>query len=75
MPSLKYLSGYPEHVQARVRALIEQDRLGAILAEKYVATHAVRSDGQLRDYVQALKDRHLRNPCRWARWSTTASCR
>lgn len=60
MPSLKYLSGYPEHVQARVRALIEQDRLGVILAEKYVATHAVRSDGQLREYVQALKDRHLR---------------
>lgn len=60
MPSLKYLSGYPEHVQARVRALIEQGRLGAILAEKYVATHAVRSDGQLREYVQALKDRHLR---------------
>ncbi len=60
MEPLKYLSGYPEHVQARVRLLIEQGRLGAILAEKYVESHAVRSDGQLRDYVQALKDRHLR---------------
>ncbi len=60
MEALKYLAGYPEHVQARVRELIEQGRLGAMLAEKYVQTHTVRSDGQLRDYVQALKDRHLR---------------
>jgi len=60
MDSLKYLAGYPPHVQARVRELIEQGRLGTMLAEKYSQAHAVRSDGQLRDYVQALKDRHLR---------------
>ena len=60
METLKYLAGYPQPVQARVHALIEQGRLGAILAEKYGQAHAVRSDGQLRDYVQALKDRHLR---------------
>jgi len=60
MEELKYLAGYPEHVQARVRGLIEQDRLGAMLADKYGQTHAVRNDGQLREYVQALKDRHLR---------------
>ena len=40
--------------------MIEQGRLGTMLAEKYSQAHAVRSDGQLRDYVQALKDRHLR---------------
>ena len=60
METLKYLAGYPEHVQARVRASIEQGRLGAMLADTYGEAHAVRSDGQLRDYVQALKDRHLR---------------
>lgn len=60
METLKYLAGYPEHLQARVRALIEQDRLGAVLANKYDQSHAVRNDGQLYDYVQALKDRHLR---------------
>ena len=58
--ALKYLAGYPEHVQARVRELVEQGRLGGILADKYGQAHTVRSDGQLRDYVQALKDRHLR---------------
>ena len=60
MTALKYLAGYPPHLQARVRELIEQGRLGAMLADKYGGSHAVRSDGQLYDYVQALKDRHLR---------------
>ena len=60
MEVLKYLSGYPQQVQARVQELIGQGRLGAMLADKYSQAHSVRSDGQLHDYVQALKDRHLR---------------
>jgi predicted metal-dependent hydrolase len=60
MDAMKYLAGYPQHLQAQAQALIGQDRLGAMLGEKYGQTHAVRSDGQLREYVQALKDRHLR---------------
>jgi predicted metal-dependent hydrolase len=60
MQALKYLAGYPQHLQAQVHALIAQGRLGAILADKYAQAHGVRNDGQLYDYVQALKDRHLR---------------
>lgn len=60
MTPLKYLAGYPEDLQQRVRDLMGQGRLGAVLAEKYGQPHAVRSDGQLYDYVQDLKDRHLR---------------
>jgi UTP pyrophosphatase len=60
MEPLKYLAGYPEHVLTRVRELIEQGRLGEILARKYDQPHTVRNDGQLYDYVQALKERHLR---------------
>ena len=60
MDDLRYLAGYPQHLLAQVRELIAQDRLAAILADKYPQAHAVRTDGQLRDYVQALKDRHLR---------------
>src|SRR5687767_15059511 len=60
MPPLKYLAGYPEPLLARVRDLIEQDRLGPMLAGKYDEAHAVRNDGQLYEYVQALKQRHLR---------------
>ncbi len=60
MPVLKYLAGYPEALQARVRDLIAQDRSGAMLAEKYREPHNVRSERQLYEYVQTLKDRHLR---------------
>jgi predicted metal-dependent hydrolase len=60
MEVLKYLAGYPPHVQARVHELIEQGRLGDLLANKYGQAHTVRSDSQLREYVQAIKDRHLR---------------
>ncbi|GAB3344343.1 M48 family metallopeptidase [Marilutibacter aestuarii] len=60
MHSLKYLAGYPPHLQDKVRELIARDRLGAMLADKYPEPHAVRNDGQLYDYVQALKNRHLR---------------
>jgi predicted metal-dependent hydrolase len=60
MDALKYLAGYPADLQARVRALIAQERLGPMLADKYGQLHTVRSDGQLYDYVQALKERHLR---------------
>ena len=60
MKTLKYLAGYPPHLQAQVQALIDQGRLGALLSDRYGELHAVRSDALLRDYVQALKDRHLR---------------
>ncbi len=60
MQTLKYLTGYPEHLQARVHELLAQGRLGAVLAEKYGDRHEIRNDRQLYDYVQDLKDRHLR---------------
>ncbi len=60
MQPLKYLAGYPQQMQVRVHELIEQGRLGTMLADKYNQCHAVRSDSQLYDYVQSLKDEHLR---------------
>ncbi|MET0892582.1 MAG: M48 family metallopeptidase [Pseudoxanthomonas sp.] len=60
MQPLKYLSGYPAEVQHRVRALLDQDRLGAILSEKYGEAHAVRNDRQLYEYTVQMKDRYLR---------------
>ena len=60
MQTLKYLAGYPESLKAQVRALIDGDRLGPMLATKYAQTHAVRNDRQLYDYVQEMKSRHLR---------------
>jgi len=60
MEPLKYLVGYPDHLLARVRGLIEQGRLGTMLSEKYDQPNPVRNDGQLYDYVQSLKERHMR---------------
>ena len=60
MQPLKYLANYPEHLQAQVRTLMEQDRLGTILREKYGDAHAVRNDRQLYDYTLAMKERYLR---------------
>jgi len=60
MNTLKYLAGYPLALQAQVNALIAEGRLGAMLSEKYGQPHAVRNDGQLYEYVQALKERHLK---------------
>jgi len=60
MEPLKYLVGYPDHLLARVRDLIEQGRLGTMLSEKYDQPNTVRNDGQLYDYVQSLKERHMR---------------
>lgn len=60
MQPLKYLAGYPPDLLMRVHELIGQGRLGEMLAGKYGQSHAVRTDGQLYDYVRALKDRYLR---------------
>ncbi len=60
MEPLKYLAGYPPHVQERVQQMLVEGRLGALLADKYGEPHAVRNDGQLYAYVQALKERHMR---------------
>lgn len=60
MQVLKYLIGYPPHVQERVRRMLAEGQLGAHLADTYGDAHAVRNDGQLYAYVQALKERHMR---------------
>jgi len=60
MEPLKYLVGYPDHLLVRVRELIDQGRLGEILARRYDTPNPVRNDAQLYDYVQALKERHMR---------------
>ena len=61
MTPLKYLSGYNEQVQARVRDLIARDRLGAVLRDRYGETHAVRSDTALYEYTVAMKQRYMRS--------------
>ncbi|WKB52508.1 YgjP-like metallopeptidase domain-containing protein [Eleftheria terrae] len=61
LPPLKYLAAYPAPLQQQVRELLAQGRLGEMLARRYPAAHDVRCDRALYAYVQALKQRFLRN--------------
>ena len=60
MPKLPYLANYPEELKAQVRQLITQNRLGDKLAKKYPASHDIRTDKALYDYVMGLKSRFMR---------------
>jgi predicted metal-dependent hydrolase len=60
MSSLPYLQHYPEHVQADVQGLVDQNKLGAWLQSKYAGVHNVANDGELRDYVMNIKNQYLK---------------
>ena len=57
---MKYLAHYSEGVQSQVRELIANNKLGDLLLKKYSATHSIRNDKVLFDYVMALKNEFLR---------------
>lgn len=61
MLPLKYLSAYSEQTRQQVSQLIEQNRLAAVLGQRYAAAHDIRNDKALYDYVQELKTEFLRN--------------
>jgi predicted metal-dependent hydrolase len=56
-----YLTGYPDTLQAQVRELLAQNKLGDLLLKKYRNTHGIRTDKALYDYVMDLKNSFLRN--------------
>jgi predicted metal-dependent hydrolase len=61
MSALKYLQAYPTALQAQIRQLIAQQRLGDYLSQRYPGRHAVQSDKALYAYIVALKQEHLKN--------------
>ena len=61
MTSLRYLQGYPAHLQQQVQQLIAQDRLGEWMAKRYPGRHAVQSDKALYAYTTELKQQYLKN--------------
>jgi len=58
--SLRYLQGYPPDALVQVETMLQQDRVGDWLLQKYPKAHAVRTDKALFDHVQALKAEHMR---------------
>lgn len=61
MLAARYLAGYPPDLIAQAEQLHLDGRLAEHLARRLPDAHAVRSDSALFDYVQDLKNRHLRN--------------
>lgn len=61
MTPLKYLQAYPAELQAQVRQMLDQGRLGDYLQQRYPQRHAVQNDKALYGYVLQLKQEHLRN--------------
>ena len=59
--ALKYLAGYSGELQAQVRELLAQGRLGERLQRRYRELHGVRTDAALYAYTMALKQRFMRN--------------
>ena len=57
---MKFLQGYPQHLQDEVAALLQSGQLGQRLQRRYRSTHAVRTDRALYDYVMELKGQYLR---------------
>ena len=61
MKAFKYLSAYSEQTRAQVAQLIEEDKLAALLRQRYPSAHSIRTDAALYSYVQDLKTAFLRN--------------
>jgi len=61
MTSLKYLRGYPAHLQEQVAQMMAAGRLGEYLERRYPSRHEVQSDKALYSYAMTLKQEHLRN--------------
>ncbi len=60
-PPLIYLAGYGPAVEAQVRNLIAQGRLGEYLAHRYPEPHTIRTDKALGEAALALKNQFLRS--------------
>lgn len=60
MTDLTYLQAYPPDIQARVRELLAQNKLGDYLNQRYPGHHEVQTDKALYQYTMAIKQEYLR---------------
>jgi len=61
LTALRYLQGYPPHLLEQVQHLLEQQRLGAYIKQRYPKGHQVQSDKALYGYAVEIKQEFLRN--------------
>ena len=60
MSELTYLSHYPTQVRQQIQFLIDNNRLGAYLLNKYPSAHNITSAKALYDYTLDIKKTYIR---------------
>lgn len=60
MQPMKYLAGYPPSISTNIQQLLDQDKLGELLINKYPACHDIRTDKALYGFIMDMKNRFLR---------------
>ena len=57
---LTYLAHYPEHLQAKIRRLLDENKLGDWLRSRYHTIHTINNDKALRDYALDIKNQYMK---------------
>lgn len=57
---LQAINHYAAHIKEQVASLIENERLGTYLLNRYPKPHAINSERALYDYVQDYKKRYIK---------------
>lgn len=57
---LTYLTHYPEHLQAQIRRLLDENKLGDWLRSRYRTIHTINNDKALRDYALDIKNQYMK---------------
>lgn len=70
---LKYLNHYSEQTQQSVHKLIEQNKLKSYLLGKYTTSHGIKSDKQLYEYTQKIKNEFMKKTAPLAKVSYDAN--
>lgn len=73
--AMRYLEGYPPALLQQVAAVLCAGQMLPLLRQRYAQAHQVRDDRALFDFVQAFKQRHLRNAAPLARVSYDSKIR
>ncbi|MCK5780347.1 MAG: M48 family metallopeptidase [Psychrilyobacter sp.] len=56
----KYLNGYSKDILSQVEQLIQEEKLGDDIKNKYSQRHRIDTDKQLYEYTMDIKNRYLR---------------
>jgi len=57
---LKYIQHYPQEIQNQIQALIDKDKLGDYLRNKYPKKHEIKTDKALYAYVMNFKNEYFK---------------